>query len=200
MTISKLSDFCEEDMFNGRMSARLIHFRIDDTVSTVWKRMSLTPEEQKARTEKLRADLDEVYRKFVLAQYSEFDELKQTLMKAKHTFLDTKELYADIKVQIPEVEALLITDQIKCFEEATADLNQEYQERRDSIQNAFGQLTRLFDQLGYRLSGRGDFTEPPKRDFTPAQLSRAQQRILSLKEEKRGRCEVLGIMKSDSRN
>jgi hypothetical protein len=131
----------------------------------------------------------------VLGQYSEYDRLRQALLKAKHAFADTKEQYADVKIQTPEVESLKITDQIRRFEEASVALNHEYKERTQAIQEAFAELKQLFDQLGEPISERGEFSQPPKRDLTPAQLVRAQDRISSLKEERKRRRAVLRTLR-----
>jgi uncharacterized protein YdcH (DUF465 family) len=176
-------------------AAKLIKFRIDDTVTAVWKLLCLSHDEQNQRIEKLDASLNDVYRNFVLEQYSELDQLKQALMDAKHSFGDAKDLYADVKVEVPQVDSLPIPRQIKAFQKATKALSDEYRERTQTIQTAFAELTRLFDRLGYSRDDRGEFAEDSRRDLTQGRLARIQQRILSLKDEKKRRREVLRTLK-----
>jgi hypothetical protein len=172
-----------------------IAFRLDETVTQVWSRLSLSSEEQSSRTEELRAILDAAYRQFVLAQYAEFDQFKQSLTKAKQTFAKAKDAYNDNKIPTPEVDSLPITDQIQAFEKATQELNQQYEDRTATIHRLHMRVRKLFDELGYPPSERGEFAVEESEDLTHGKLERLKKRISALKEEKAHQREVFVALK-----
>jgi hypothetical protein len=168
---------------------------LDEAVTQVWASLSLSSDEQSSRTDKLRSSLDSVYHQFVLSQYAELDQLKQSLTKAKRCFAKAKERYNDNKIAEPKTDSVSITDQIRAFEKATQEVHQQYEGRSVEIHRLHIRVTKLFDELDHPRSERGEFADEDPDDLTQGKLERLKQRLSGLKAEKSRRSEVIGALK-----
>jgi hypothetical protein len=149
--------------------------RVDETITGIWGRLSIFPEEQASRLEGLNARLQEVDQQFVMDQYSELYQIRQSISAAKALFADTKDSYGDLKIQVPDVASLPLKQRLSAFQSATSAITEEHRDRVEVIRKTFRVISRLFDGLGYAADDRSEFAANGEKDMTLAKQKRLQQ-------------------------
>ena len=179
---------------------KFVTFEIEESTLEVWRLMSLSESEQKKRIEELDAILDDAYKKFVIKQHLEYDQMQQNLSKAITSFERTKRSFGDFKTLPPAVKDQPLLTQTQAYHEATKSIETANTTRIQKIQETFKKITTLFIELGIREADRGEFAKLDPDDMSLGRLGKLEQKLASLEDEYRRRVEVNNTMKSRYRN